>query len=237
MVKIKKEEKSSKFSGSIYFIDLINFNILDFIQCLPYIYWKRITMKIENESKKESFFANYETIKKDLEKKFKIKITMSEYVENNDIFNRIVQNLHSVAEIIRTEYSDIYSLVQISEDNQYKLTYHNCITFNLPDDSHLRFSPYQDGLEITRFFIIEENQNRGIGSDLMILFLFFLQRTLEILPEIRVEITGAVGIGDNFQQIGLNRQLNFYQKFGFVPLKSNKYSILLSRPQGLGLDY
>ena len=113
------------------------------------------------------------------------------------------------------------------------MKYHNCITFYLPDGSHLRFSPHKDGLELTRLYIIPENQGQGLGTTLMEIFLNYLEKTLNDIPEIIIELTGAVGYGENYISSGINNQSRFYEKFGFLIKKYNQHNMLMIRPKGL----
>lgn len=190
-------------------------------------------MDTKTENQKIKFEKNKPSLKRNFQKDYGINIIKFEFIENNKVFDELTLNLPRIENAIMTEYSDIHSVVQIAHNNKYKLKYHNCITFYLPDGSHLRFSPYKEGLELSRLYIEKENQNQGYGTLLMEIFLGFLENVLEEVPEIMAEITGAVGYGDTLQNNNIDDQLRFYEKFGFITASSGKNSKVLVRPRGL----
>lgn len=192
--------------------------------------------EIENERK--TYWKNSRKYLKPIEKKLGIKIKECVFVQNNEVFNKTLQILpvfefFVLKGIIKVESSMIQTLVQVKENNIFKLKVHKCITLFLPDGSHIRFSPYKKGIEISRLYVNKENIGKGLGSSLMQLVLGLIRTSNNYIPEILVEITGAVGLGDNYIEIGIENQFRFYEKFGFLVKSSNKTSKKLIRPEGL----
>lgn len=192
----------------------------------------------EIEIQKKLYWKNKRKYLKPIEKQMGIKIKECDFIPNNEVFKRTLEEL-SIFDLLvsegmmKVEYSSIHSLVQVGVNNIYKMKYHNCITIFFPDGSHIRFSPYKKGIELTRLYVIKENIGQGQGSSLMRVFLGLLKQSNIIIPEIMTEITGSVGLGENFIDVGLDYQLNFYEKFGFKTTNSNKRVKKLIRPEGL----
>ncbi len=190
-------------------------------------------MEDKIEIEKKEYLKNRGRYLKPLEKQMGIKIQNCEFISNNEVFSKLVDDLPEIDELVEVEYSDIHSLVQFAPNNKYHMKYHNCITFFLPDGSHLRFSPHKKGLELTRLYIYPENQGKGLGTILMTLFLNYLEKKLVEIPEIIIELTGAVGYGKNYISSGIKTQSRFYEKFGFISKNYNNYTMLMIRPKGL----
>jgi GNAT superfamily N-acetyltransferase len=170
---------------------------------------------------------------KPFEEEMNIKIKNCEFVSDNEIFKKLMEDFPSIEGVEKVVYSDIYSLIQISPYNRFKMKYHNSITFFLPDDSHLRFSPHKNGLEITRLYIQPENQGIGLGTYLMNKFLHYLEYELYVIPEILVELTGAVGYGKSYINSNIETQTKFYEKFGFVSQNYISHNNIMIREEGL----
>ena len=58
----------------------------------------------------------------------------------------------------------------------------------------------------------------------------YLETTLEFIPPIQAELTGAVGLGETFKSTPINKQKKFFEKQGFVVVSDKKHLIKMERP-------
>ena len=68
---------------------------------------------------------------------------------------------------------------------------------------------------LSRVWAIPENHINGLGSLLMDLFFDFMLFAKVEPSEYFLECTGAVGLGDNKQELSVASQTNFFRKLGF----------------------
>ena len=98
---------------------------------------------------------------------------------------------------------------------KFKTSLHPQITLWL-GNNHIRLSPHNDEIEITRVWINPEIHGKGLGSffmDLVINTLWYLNDFYP--PKLILETTGAVGSGKNEQITPIKKQCEFFRKFGF----------------------
>ena len=212
-------QKKVKSFFLIYFQRVILFELrLTFRSCNLYLLKSETIMaagtieklKHEYEEDVEGFLAEFSSM-------FGNEIKDCQFVVDNEIFTSFNSKLPQ----IRTEYPDlsiegspIFTLVETPVG--WRLKYHNCLTLYFLNGCHLRFSPHEDGLEITRLYIPPQNQGQGFGSKLMNIFLDILEKTLPKLPPILVELTGSVGTGPNQLDLPISQQEKFFAGFGFT---------------------
>jgi hypothetical protein len=172
-------------------------------------------LKIEFENNKESFKKEYECA-------LNRKISSVEIIENNLIFEQLHTNIAAFESFInasfefqiKVKYEFFITLIEKKKGGILKLS--NTITLFLQDGSHLRCSPYkEDSIEISRIWVNPINHRNGIGSMLMNLFFELIQFSESEPSSYFLECTGAVGLGDNAQTIGIDVQTKFFRKFGF----------------------
>jgi hypothetical protein len=172
-------------------------------------------LKIEYANNKEAF-------KKEYERALNRKISSVEIIENNLIFEQLHTNIAAFESLInasfdflvKIKYEFFITLVEKKKGGILKLS--NTITFFLQDGSHLRCSPYkEDSIEISRVWVSPNQHRKGLGSLLMNLFFSFIQFS-EASPKLYfLECTGAVGLGENAQSVGIESQTKFFRQFGF----------------------
>ena len=151
-----------------------------------------------------------------------INIKEVEFIENTDVFRTLIAALgdferfvcDSTQMDIKAQYKEFLTLVEKKKGGLLK--FHNTITFFLEDGSHIRFSPHnKNGIEISRVWVNPENHRNGLGSLLMELFFDFMLFAKVEPSEYFLECTGAVGLGENKQELSVASQTNFFRKFGF----------------------
>jgi GNAT superfamily N-acetyltransferase len=172
-------------------------------------------VKIEFENDKSAFL-------KKMECALKIKIDTVEIISNNGVFNNLLANnltfellINSLMDFqIRIECKEFFTLVERKKGSVLK--YANTLTIFLEDGSHIRCSSFQeDSIEISRVWVNPMNHRNGIGSMLMNLLFELIQFSESEPSSYFLECTGAVGLGDNAQTIGIDIQTKFFRKFGF----------------------
>lgn len=115
---------------------------------------------------------------------------------------------------IHIECKEFFTLVERKKGSVLK--YANTLTIFLEDGSHIRCSSFQgDSIEISRVWVNPMNHRNGIGSMLMNLLFELIQFSESEPSSYFLECTGAVGLGDNAQTIGIDIQSRFFRKFGF----------------------
>ena len=162
-----------------------------------------------------------------------INVRKIEKIEENDVFQALTSKLEEflnqfdLQAVISVETMEINSLVESRRD-YYTLKQHPCTTLILPDGSHLRFSPDKNnGIEITRVYVNEENRGEGFGTTLMNTFISLCEYTFGYLPKMTLECTGAVGIGEGLQSTPIHNQIKFFGNFGFKVKRQNKGGYVL----------
>jgi GNAT superfamily N-acetyltransferase len=156
----------------------------------------------------------------ELKNKHGVEITSVTEIENNEIFNTLTSRLKwyfsrsPLSSFVLYNTSKIATIV--GTDEGYTLRHHECITFSLSDGSHIRFSPNDsDGIEITRVFVPKKSRRKGTGKMLMGTFFAFLLITLGFIPQITLECTGSIGLGESQESAPIENQIKFFKKFGF----------------------
>jgi hypothetical protein len=108
----------------------------------------------------------------------------------------------------------------------------------MPDESLIRFSSYQnDGIELSRIWVAEQNQRQGKGSFLMNLFFDFLKEVLGFIPTIFLECTGGVGVGQNALSMDISMQTKFFRKWGFRVNDKKLYPTYVNMLRKSSLEY
>lgn len=86
------------------------------------------------------------------------------------------------------------------------------------DGSHLKFKSRANSVDLNRVWVVPENHGHGIGTGLMD---YFMSSVIEFvgeenrLPKVILECLGQVGGGDNRQKMPVEKQVKFFEKFGF----------------------
>jgi len=97
------------------------------------------------------------------------------------------------------------------------LKIHDCLDFIFSDGSIVRYSPIGDeGIELTRIQVSKGNRRKGIGTEMVNLTLVVISNILGYRPSVSLECTGSVGLQKNFEEVGLDNQISFFLKSGFV---------------------
>ncbi len=176
----------------------------------------------------EEFLKDKNKFIRDLKKSYNevgLKVDSVEVIPNNDIYVTLSNYILNtkLAEEVQVETYLINSRVQIHKKFNVKLR--NSVTFRLANGSHLRFCPYNDyGIEISRVYVDEVNQNKGDGTFLMNLFFKSILESLKQFPAIILECTGEVGYGETLIINDIQNQTKFFRKFGFrVNQNESKY--------------
>ena len=145
------------------------------------------------------------------------KIFKTEKIENNSVFNQLVQNLNWFEDLpnLNVEVIEITSSVE-KNTGKWNVKIHNCITIHFPCKSYVRLSSYgTNSIEITNINVKESSRNLGTGCMLMTMLFMFLNQTLGEFPNIVLECTGNL-IFDGFEfKYPLQNQIRFFRKFGF----------------------
>ena len=167
---------------------------------------------------------------KQLKNVYGIDVKRVEKTEGNEVFNQLSSKLEEYFNgsdlklFVNYEVSEINTLVEIKR-GFYTLKQHPCITLSISDGSHLRFSPdKKNGIEITRVFVAENMRKKGVGTTLVKIFHALCNGVLGELPNMTLECTGAIGIGDNQVHTPLNAQIKFFEQFGFKVKNKGKQS-------------
>jgi hypothetical protein len=174
----------------------------------------------------EQFKTDFEKDKIGFKKKFeralKKKIDAVEIINNNADFDKLLTNILAFEFIINTyknyqikiESKEFLTFVERKKGSVLK--YANTLTIFLDDGSHIRCSSFkEDSIEISRVWVNPMNHRNGIGSMLMNLLFELIQFSESEPSSYFLECTGAVGLGDNAQTIGIDVQTKFFRKFGF----------------------
>jgi hypothetical protein len=179
-------------------------------------------MKNNIQEYKEALVQDKSAFIKIYENALKTKITEVEIIDNNELFDKLLDELpafelvmNNFTELrIKTELKEFITLVQTKKGGILK--FHNTITFFLEDGSHIRFSSYKSSsIEISRVWVHPYSHRNGIGSLLMDLMFDFINFA-ECKPNMYfLECTGAIGVGANAQSVGIDVQTKFFRKFGF----------------------
>jgi len=171
--------------------------------------------KEELAKNKKEFIQKYESA-------FGMKIKEVEFTDNTELFEKLItaykdfENfMNTATELnISVQHKDFLTIVEKKKGSVLK--FQDTITFFLLDGSHIRFSTFNNtGIEISRVWVHPDNHQKGLGSLLMSLLFEFIEFA-EVEPsEYFLECTGAIGVGDNHQSVGLDIQTKFFRKFGF----------------------
>ena len=116
---------------------------------------------------------------------------------------------------MKVHQHEINSIVQGPKGTTMKI--HDCLDFIFSDGSIVRYSPFvQDGIELTRIQVSKGNRRKGIGTEMVNLTLVVISNILGYRPPVSLECTGAVGLKKNYEEVGLDNQIAFFLKSGFV---------------------
>ena len=171
-----------------------------------------------------------------------VKIKIVQEIQNSKLFNALSKELDfyfnqsPFNRILRFLETEMNTIVETPKGGVLKM--HNSLDIHFIDGSVIRFSPdKEDGLELTRIMIPEKNRGRGLGVDYMELVLSSIQEVLGFIPRMVLECTGAIGAVHNYEQLSLDAQIRFFQKFDFVVVEHDfqvGYA-RLERPMGVGV--
>lgn len=150
-----------------------------------------------------------------------IKIKEVVNIPDNEVFTKssemIVSGFTSepkVSNYIWAESIPMNTIVETPKGHIMKV--HNSLDFHIIGGSVCRYSSFvENELELTRIRIPRELRGRGLGSGLLTITLMAFEESLGTIPPIRLECTGAIGIGRTYEEIGLEDQIQFFSKFGF----------------------
>ncbi len=145
------------------------------------------------------------------------KINKTEKIENNYVFDQLVQNLHWFDDLpnLNVGVSEITSRVE-KITGQWNVKIHNCITIQFPCKSYVRISSYgTKSIEITNINVKDSSRNQGTGSMLMTTLFMFLKQTLGEFPNIVLECTGNLSVDGLEFKFPIQNQTRFFRKFGF----------------------
>jgi hypothetical protein len=174
------------------------------------------------KTEKEELAKNKRDFLKKYESALGMKIKDTEFIDNNELFETLLNEYKNFESFMNTEtllnisviHKDFLTIVEKKKGSVLK--FQDTLTFFFLDGSHIRFSSFNDnGIEISRVWVNPDNHRKGFGSLLMELLFDFIEFA-EVQPnEFFLECTGAVGAGDNLQSIGIDIQTKFFRKFGF----------------------
>lgn len=190
---------------------------------------------MKNDNSVATFDAVYQDYLKDknvFKRKFKemmkqqgLHVDTVEVIPNNSVYLKLYNYFFNekFEENFIIETYLINSRVQIHKEFELKIR--NSITISLENGSHLRFCPYKDnGIEISRLYVEECNQNNGDGTLLMNFIFNTIFKVLKNFPEIVLECTGEVGYKQTLIINSIQNQTKFFRKFGFrVDKNVSKY--------------
>ena len=190
---------------------------------------------MKNDNSVATFEAVYEDYLKDknvFKRKFKemmkqqgLHVDTVEVIPDNSVYLKLYNYFFNekFEENFIIETFLINSRVQIHK--KFELKIRNSITIALENGSHLRFCPYQNnGIEISRLYVEECNQNNGDGTLLMNFIFNTIFKVLKNFPEIALECTGEVGYKETLIINSIQNQTKFFRKFGFrVDKNVSKY--------------
>lgn len=169
-----------------------------------------------------------------------ISIKKTQKISNNKVFRKIadevIEHLSSYSPIMKTVkvfLREMNTIVQTPKGGVLKI--HDSLDFIFLDGSVIRYSSMgKDGLELTRIQVSKQSRGKGLGTDIMELTLSLFEEVLGYIPPITLECTGAIGIKHTYEETGLNAQIRFFQKFGFIicELDIHHGYALMKRPRG-----
>lgn len=176
---------------------------------------------IEYTSNTREFFKER---KKEAAAQFGYKLQKVEFHKNNQVYEILSKFItETKSDYLKIEDHLIRSYVEVNRGTTLKI--HNSMTISMMNGSHLRFCPYRDGgIEITRVYVIEENQGKKNGTDLMNFLYESILNSLGNFPEMILECTGQVGEMDTLLINPISNQTRFFRKFGFRVCKSKSNS-------------
>ena len=143
------------------------------------------------------------------------------FVNSNENFDKLKNFCfnNGFSDNIAFYENPIHSGVEGS-DGKILITIANSVTIFHEDGSLLRFLPSNGGgLTISRLFVIPKNQSKGYGTMLMNLFLTLTLVSIERFPEIELECTGLLNVGNKVIINPIASQTKFFRKFGFRVVK------------------
>jgi len=171
-----------------------------------------------------------------------VKIKIVQEIPNTKVFNILSKewntlfNQEPYNRILRFFEMEMNTIVETPKGGVLKM--HNSLEVHFIDGSVIRFSPdKEDGLELTRIKLPEQSRGRGLGKDYMELVLSSMEDVLGYIPRMVLECTGAIGAVHNYEQLSLDAQIRFFQKFDFVVVEHDfqvGYA-RLERPMGVGV--
>ena len=155
---------------------------------------------------------------------FDKKNKQTEQIENNSIFDKLVDNLswfHDLPNFDASVYEVNSRVEKIT--GKWSVKVHNCITIKLPCNSYVRISSYgKKSIELTNINV-KGNLHKGMGTILMLTLFMFLKDTLGELPNIVLECTGnLIADGIEFNNT-VQIQSRFFRKFGFRVSNNSGY--------------
>jgi hypothetical protein len=171
----------------------------------------------------QEFLRDKKDILKKVGEQLGKKVYDGEVVKKNEHYIKLEESVpfwRNEIPNLRIDVSQIFTLVE--KQKGYYLKIQPYISLHLPDLSVIRFSPHmEDALEISRI----QTPQIGIGHGTMLMEMFFsiVRGTLDFVPMIWLECTGAVGINQTEQNYGIANQTRFFRKFGFRVKDRSKY--------------
>lgn len=121
-----------------------------------------------------------------------------------------------------------YEMTHVTDYFRYK---NNSTCFSV-GSCFMRFGSRGKSIDISRVDVPIDKQGKGLGTALIDLFLDCLLKvirdnvdTMEI-PDIILECSGQVGFGETLKKTPRDKQVRFFQKFGFEIVREDKYGYI-----------
>lgn len=150
-----------------------------------------------------------------------VKIKNIVFIEPNEVFQKLSENLPKFAEKFGTDNISFYDT-----NIRFKIAYDLKISRNIrivSNFGHLTISIKKNGLELETVAIKEKHQGKGHGTLLMTIMFNLLQETFgDNLPPIYCDCIGSASIGQDYIFNTVSNQCKFFRTFGFRVTKYHK---------------
>lgn len=137
---------------------------------------------------------------------------------------------------LRDELMERYQDHEFISVEEYEMThvtdylrYQNNSTCFSVGPAFMRFGSRGKSIDISRVDVPVENQRKGLGTAMMGLFFNNFVKVLHdnvdtmSIPDIVLECSGQVGFGDTFKETPREKQVQFFEKFGFEIVREDIY--------------
>lgn len=170
-----------------------------------------------------------------INKKSQIKSKKITIVQNNQIFNKLLERLDLLSSLNSSiDYKIIFDGLNVKTKNKNEVTFHNLLKITINSDSYIKISPtIGNSIEITIIHVDFSKRRKKIGTLLISTVIKFCEMVLGYRPRFVLECVGSLESDGIYSSTGISNQIAFFRKFDFRVENRKHYPnyVMMSSPE------